>query len=169
MESLLFHSRLSPSSADALVAHSSCSFDRWLLSHWRFFAALPRPVVLTWRTSAPLLALSTEPMMFPALWQVGTARFPFTPGYSTPNPGSPLRVFALVKQSPRSCGRWFLTHWRYPHSALGRWCLRQCALQQRSLSTGSLARASYCSGFSFFESSALLLKLEVIPNNPKNT
>ena len=44
---LLLHSRLSPSSADALVAHSSRAFDRWLLSHWRFFAALfPRPVVL---------------------------------------------------------------------------------------------------------------------------
>ena len=33
VESLLFHSRLSPSAADALVAHSSRSFDRWLLSH----------------------------------------------------------------------------------------------------------------------------------------
>ena len=38
-----------PPVADVLVAHSSRSFDRWLLSHWRFFEALspvPWPVVL---------------------------------------------------------------------------------------------------------------------------
>ena len=41
-----------------------------------------------------------------------------------PIPGSPLWVLALGTRSLLSCGRWFLTHWRCPQSALGRWCLR---------------------------------------------
>ena len=54
------------------MAHSSRSFDRWLLSQRRFFAALSAGSLAggTSRTSAPLLALSTGPMMFPAPWQI---------------------------------------------------------------------------------------------------
>ena len=36
----------------------------------------------------------------------------------------PLRFFSLAAQSLRSCGQWFITYRRYPHSAIGRWCLR---------------------------------------------
>ena len=39
--------------------------------------------------------------------------------YCNPLPGSPLWVLALVAKSSRSCGRWFLPHWRCPQSALG--------------------------------------------------
>ena len=39
-------------------------------------------------------------------------------------PGQPPVADVLVTRSSRSCGRWFLTHWRYPQSALGRWRLR---------------------------------------------
>ena len=47
VESLLFHSRLKPSSADALVAHSLRSFDRWYtLALLRSARSVPRPVVL---------------------------------------------------------------------------------------------------------------------------
>ena len=46
-----------------------------------------------------------------------------TDQYCNPHPGSPLWVLALVTKSLLSCGRWFLTHWRYPQSALDRWCL----------------------------------------------
>ena len=58
--------------AVALMAHSSRSFDRWLLSHRRFFIAISAGSSAggTSCTNAPLLALSTRPMMFPALWQV---------------------------------------------------------------------------------------------------
>ena len=46
-----------------------------------------------------------------------------TDQYCNPIPGSPPWVLALVTMSLLSCGRWFLTHWRYPQSALDRWCL----------------------------------------------
>ena len=47
--------------------------------------------------------------------------------YCNPIPDSPLWVLALGTRSLLSCGRWFLTpHWRYPQSALGRWCLDRC-------------------------------------------
>ena len=105
--------------------------------------------------------------MFPALLQVGTAGFPFTPGYSTPSPGSPLRVFALVEQFSCSCGRWSLTHWHYFQSVRGRWCPRQCVLQQRSLPTGSLSSFLPQGGSSSFTSSALLVKREAISKSPK--
>ena len=61
-----------PPTAVALMGHSSRSFDRWLLSHWRFFVALSAGSSAsgTSRTSASLLALSTGPLMSPALWQV---------------------------------------------------------------------------------------------------
>ena len=59
------------------------------------------------RTSASLLALSTGALMFPALWQVILEY----PSGSPPNSrlASPP-AFALVAQSSRLCGRWFLTH-----------------------------------------------------------
>ena len=47
-------------------------------------------------------------MMF--LHSVGAERSPSSPGYSTPNPGSPPRVLALVTRFSRSCRRRFLTH-----------------------------------------------------------
>ena len=47
-----------------------------------------------------------------------------TDQYCNPIPGSPLWTLALGTRPLPSCGRWFLTpHWRYPQSALGRWCL----------------------------------------------
>ena len=46
-----------------------------------------------------------------------------TDQYCNPIPGSPLWVLALVTRSLLSCGRCFLTQWRYPQSALDRWCL----------------------------------------------
>ena len=46
-----------------------------------------------------------------------------TDQYCNPIPGSPLWALALVTRPLLSCGRWFLTHWRYPQSALGRWWL----------------------------------------------
>ena len=44
-----------------------------------------------------------------------------------PSPGSPPRALALVARSSSSCGRWFLSHWRYPQSTLSRWYLRLLA------------------------------------------
>ena len=47
-----------------------------------------------------------------------------TDQFCNPTPGSPLWALAPGTRSLLSCGRWFLTpHWRYPQSALGRWCL----------------------------------------------
>ena len=51
------------------------------------------------------------------------SRWVQTDQYCNPIPGLPLWVLALVTRSLLSCGRWFLTHWRYPQSALDRWCL----------------------------------------------
>ena len=55
-------------------------------------------------------------------------------------PGQPPVADVLVAQSSRFFDRCLLSHWRSPRSALGRWCLRQYALQ-RSLPTGSHAHA----------------------------
>ena len=56
----------------------------------------------------------------PALRQVRAQ----TNKHCNPIPGSPLWALALGTRPLLSCGRWFLTHWRCPQSALGRWCLR---------------------------------------------
>ena len=47
----------------------------------------------------------------PALWQV-ILKYPSgsSPNYILASPPA----FALVAHSSRLCGRWFLTHWRYP-------------------------------------------------------
>ena len=96
-----------PPAAATLMAHLSRSFDRWLLSHWRFFAAISvgSSAGGTSRTSAPLLALSTRSIMFSALWQVpwGSCSLWVTP-----------KSRLTFAQSSRLRGRWFLTHWRYP-------------------------------------------------------
>ena len=106
----------------SLVAHSSRSFDRCLLQHWRSpCSALGRflgRLYLTYSTCTPPGAVETEPGDFPAL-----DRWVQTDQYCNPIPGSPSWVLALVTRSLLSCGRWFLTHWRHPQSALGRWCL----------------------------------------------
>ena len=104
---------------DALVAHSSRSFDQWLLSHWRFFAALSAGSSAggTRRTSARP-AQSTVLMMFPAFWQVGTVSQPLRATVLYPNsrltsPGScpghevlelvqPVVPYALALSSKRS-------------------------------------------------------------------
>ena len=92
-----------PSAALALMAHSSRSFHRWLLSYWHFFAALSTgsSAGATSRTSAPLLALSTGPMMFPALWQVpwGSRSLRVTPESRLTSLGScsGRAVFPLVR------------------------------------------------------------------------
>ena len=83
-----------------------------------------------------------------------------TDQYCNPIPGSPLWALALVTRSLLSCGRWFLTHWRYPQSALGRWSLW---LLGRSVLKPKLLDA----GFSFVSSPALLRKLRVIYKIPK--
>ena len=46
-----------------------------------------------------------------------------TDQYCNPIPGSPPWVLALVTRSLLSYGRWFLTYWRYPQSALDLRCL----------------------------------------------
>ena len=77
--------------------------DRWLLSYWRFFAALSisSSTGRTSRTSAPLLALSTGLMIFPALWQVswGPRSLRATPKSRLTFPGSWSggAVLALVR------------------------------------------------------------------------
>ena len=78
-----------------------------------------------------------------------------TDQYCNPIPGSPLWVLALVTRSLLSCGRLFFTHWRYPQSALDRWCLW---LLRRSVFKPKLLDA----GLSFVSSPALLHKLQVI-------
>ena len=79
--------------------------------------SVPRPVVLDVQLSHSSGAVFWVGD-FPAL-----GRRVQTDQYCNPIPGSPLWVLALVTRSLLSCGRWFLTHWRYPQSALGRWCL----------------------------------------------
>ena len=79
--------------------------------------SVPRPVVLHVQSRTPLVPLS-GPVIFPVL-----GRRAQTNQFCNPIPGSSLWVFALVTRPLLSCGRWFLTHWRYPQSALGRWCL----------------------------------------------
>ena len=83
-----------------------------------------------------------------------------TDQYCNPIPGSPLLALALVTRSLLSCGRWFLTHWRYPQSAFDRWCLW---LLDRSVVKPKLLDA----GLSFVSSPALLHKLQVISKIPK--
>ena len=90
--------------------------------------------------------------------------FPVTPGYSTPTPGSPLRVFSWSRGPRARAAGWFLTHWRYPQNALSRWCPRQYALQQRSLPAGGHAQAP-TAGWLFVLSSALLSKLKYSRNS----
>ena len=80
--------------------------------------SVPRPVVLHVQSRTPLVPLS-GPVIFPVL-----GRRAQTNQYCNPIPGSPLWVFTLVTRPLLSCSRWFLTHWRCPQSALGRWCLR---------------------------------------------
>ena len=79
--------------------------------------SVPRPVVLHVQSHTLLVPLS-GPVIFPVL-----GRRAQTNQYCDPIQGSPLWGFALVTRPLLSCGRWFLTHWRYPLSALGRWCL----------------------------------------------
>ena len=111
-----------PPAAVALMAHLSRSFDRWLLSHWRFFAALSAGSSAggASRTSAPLLALSTGPMIFPVLWQVprGSHLLQVTPKFRLTSRGfcSGGAVLTLVHGS---------LHTSAILSALGRWCLQQ--------------------------------------------
>ena len=76
--------------------------------------SVPRPVVLHVHSRTPLVPLS-GPVIFPVL-----GRRVQTNQYCNPIPGSPLWVLALVMRPLLSYGRWFLTHWRYPQSALGR-------------------------------------------------
>ena len=92
-----------PPVAVALMVHSSRSFGRWLLSHWRFFPALSAGSSSggTWHSSVPLLELSTEPMVFPALWQVpwDSRSLRVIPKFRLTSPGfgSGGAVLALVR------------------------------------------------------------------------
>ena len=79
--------------------------------------SVPRPVALD-------VQFSHSPgAVFRAGDVAAFGRWVQTDQYCNPIPGSPLWALALVTRSLLSCGRWFLTHWRYPQSALGRWCL----------------------------------------------
>ena len=111
----------------------------------------------TSRTSAPLLALSTGPMMFPAPWQVpgGPRSLRLVPKFRLTSLGSysggavlalvwPVVPYTLALSSACSAG----------------WCLRKCALQyfpcRPVASQASYRRVAFhpcCS--------TLLLKLEV--------
>ena len=86
-----------------------------------------------------------------------------TDPHCNPIPGLPLWALALVTRSLLSCGRWFLTHWRYPQSALDRWCLWLLR---------SIGAQTQAAGLSFVSSPPLLQKLQVIykiPKFPQNT
>ena len=79
--------------------------------------SVPWLVVLDVQSCTPLV-LSRAGDVFPVL-----GSWVQTNQYCNPIRGSPLWVLALGTRSLLSCGRWFLTHWRCPQSALGRWCL----------------------------------------------
>ena len=80
--------------------------------------SVPWPVVHDVQSCTPLVLFRAGDV-FPVL-----CRWVQTNQYCNPITGSPLWVLALGTRSLLSCGRWFLTHWRCPQSALGRWCLR---------------------------------------------
>ena len=151
---------------DVLVAHSSRSSNRCFLSHWRFFATRSRPVPRS--VVLDVLALFSWRCLDRAddLPALGRCRgVPVHSGLQYPKSRFTSPGFVLITRSSSSCGQWFLTHWRYPQSALGRWCLWQYALQQQSLPTGGHSQPQ--GGSSSLKSSALLYKLEVVPNIPK--
>ena len=107
--------------SSSLVARSSRSSDRCLL-HWRSpRSALGQFLGRLYSTYSLALPWCRCPgrFLFPVL-----GRRAQTNQHCNPIPGSPLWVFALVTRPLLLCGRWFLTHWRCPQSALGRWCLR---------------------------------------------
>ena len=120
------------SAAVALMAHSSRSFDRRLLSHWRFSAALsrsvPRPVV------PDVLALPRGAVDgaddFPCCL-AGTMGFPFTPGY--PQIEADPSGLLLWWRSPCARATGGSLHTGVIFSAFSRWYLRQCALQRSVL------------------------------------
>ena len=114
------------SSLRLLVVHSSRSFDRCLYNTGASSQCswpVPRPVVLN---VLALFSWCCRSSRGCSCFMAGGYSFLFTSGYSTISQFQAhlLRVIALVTRSSSSCGRWFLTHWRYPQSALGRWCLR---------------------------------------------
>ena len=113
----------------------------------------PRPVVLDVQFSYSPGAVDRAGNV-PAF-----SRWVQTDQYCNPIPDSPLWVLALVTRSLLSCGRCFLTHWRYPQSALDRWCLwllGRSVLKPKLLDTG----------LSFVSSPAILHKLQVISKIP---
>ena len=116
--------------------------------------SVPRPVVLDVQFSHSPRAVDRAGDI-PAF-----GRWVHTDQYCNPIPGSPLWALALVTRSLLSCGRLFLTHWRYPQSALGRWrlwLLRRSVIKPKLLDAGLL---------SFVSSPALLHKLQVISKFP---
>ena len=117
--------------------------------------SVPQPVVLEVQFShSPGVVDRAD--NFPAF-----GRWLQTHQYCNPIPGSPLWVLALVTWPLLSCGRWFLTHWRHPQSALDRWCLW---LLGRSVLKPKLLDAWW---LPFVSSPALLHKLQVISKIPK--
>ena len=80
--------------------------------------SVPRPVVLDVQLSHSSGAVVDRAGDFPAL-----GRRVQTDHYCNPIPGSTHWALELGTRFLLSCGRWFLTHWRYPQSALGRWRL----------------------------------------------
>ena len=94
-------------------------------------------------------------MMFPVLWQV-LRRSWFTPGY----PKSDLSVFFLWRRSPCARAVSGSLHTGAILTALS------AGGASGSLPTGSLPSFLLQDGSSSFESSSLLLKLEVTPKWP---
>ena len=132
------------------------------LSHWHFFAALSvdSSAAGTWRASDPLAQQSTEPVMFSALRRVHRGVSVHS-GLQYPKSRFTCPGVFVVARSLSSCGRWFLTRWRYPQSALGRWCLR--LLDERWHPKLPTAKWLFILG------SALLHKIEVLKKIPNYT
>ena len=105
--------------------------------------SVPRPVVLDVQFTHSSPGAVGRAGDFPAF-----GRRVQTDQYCNPISGSPLWVLALVTRSFLSCGRWFLTHWRYPQSALGRWCLwllRPIGCQTQAPRCRAVLRLKRCS------------------------
>ena len=98
--------------------------------------------------------------MFPALRRVHRGVLVYS-GLQYPKSRFTCPGVFVVARSLSSCGRWFLTRWRYPQSALGRWCLR--LLDERW--PPKLPTAEWL----FILGSDLLHKIEVLKQIPNYT
>ena len=153
--------------ADVLVAHSSRSFDRWLPSHWRFFAALSASSSAggTWCTSASLPGAIDRADDVPALWQV--QRSSRLLRVTLPQIQVDLSGFLSWSRGPRARAAGGSLHTDAILKALSAGCVSGSALYSSDLCRPVAApKLLLQGGSSSFESSALL-KLEVVEKIPK--